>query len=214
LVDAFRVVANPQEAVGMKAYMRDQFEFFGVKAVERRMVFKGWVKENGLPSVAELPGVVDALYGRPERELHYCAVELVEKMATKLDLSHLGLAERLITENSWWDTVDTVASHVVAPILLKSPGEMRRVAEGWSASGNLWLRRVSIIFQLPYKGKTDVDLLFDMIRRETGSNEFFIQKAIGWSLRQYAYTDAAAVREFLGTHELKPLSVREAMKHL
>ena len=123
--------------------------------------------------------------------------------------------EYLIVTKSWWDTVDSLAGGTVGIHFLRFPEVREQYLARWRASKNFWLRRTTILFQLGYEQNTDFDLLCDIIRENLGSNEFFINKAIGWALRQYARTDPKAVKKFVNaTKELNPLSRREAMKHL
>jgi 3-methyladenine DNA glycosylase AlkD len=153
------------------------------------------------------------LWQQPEREFHHAAIFLSlrhRKQAVKEDLP---LYERLITENSWWDTVDTVAPHLMGPLLLKFP-ELVSETKRWLSSSHLWLRRSAIIHQLRAKDKTDAERLFAYCSKLSHEKEFFIRKAIGWALREYAKTDAQAVLGYLETATLSPLSMREAKKHL
>ncbi|MEZ4888313.1 MAG: DNA alkylation repair protein [Chitinophagales bacterium] len=120
--------------------------------------------------------------------------------------------EFMIVHKSWWDSVDTTAKWV-GVFFKKYPTMTKPVTKRWITSDNMWLQRMAIIFQLAYKKDTDVDLLFEYVLRKSDSKEFFIQKAIGWALRQYAKTDANAVWRFVDVTDLAPLSRREALKH-
>ena len=125
----------------------------------------------------------------------------------------IELFEELIVNKSWWDTVDYIASTLVGYYFEKWPKHKNKKAKQWARDKNLWLNRTAIIFQLKYKENTDLDLLFETILLHVHSKEFFLQKAIGWALRQYAYTDMLQVKKFVATQDLKPLSIREALKH-
>ena len=118
----------------------------------------------------------------------------------------------MIVHKSWWDTVDATAKYV-GVFFKKHPHLTKPTTLRWITSDNRWLQRMAIIFQLAYKKETDVDLLFEYVLRKADSEEFFIQKAIGWALRQYAKIDAAEVKRFVEVTDLKPLSKREALKH-
>lgn len=124
--------------------------------------------------------------------------------------------EELIVTGAWWDYVDDIASHRIGPILRDFPTPMRRKMLAWSKSNNLWKRRSAIICQLGFKAETDLGLLFACIEPSLGSSEFFLQKAIGWALRQYARTDGAEIRKYvrLNRARLSTLSRREALKNL
>jgi formyltetrahydrofolate-dependent phosphoribosylglycinamide formyltransferase len=205
--------ADPINAEPMEKYMKHTAKFLGIKSEPRRALTKQFLAENGKPPLENLPEVVLELYQMPYRELHYVAIDLMALYAKQLKPEHLPLLEQLITNNSWWDSVDALAKTVGA--LLKKYPELRQdTTQRWLASNNMWLQRMTLIFQLGYKKDTDTDLLFYNILYLAESKEFFIQKAIGWILREYARTNPAAVKQFVTANTLKPLSVREALKHL
>ena len=116
--------------------------------------------------------------------------------------------------NSWWDSVDTIAKYILGEYLLEFPLETKKVIERFSNSENMWLNRSAILFQLGYKEKTNSDFLFSECLKQADSKEFFIQKAIGWALREYAKSHPEAVKEFVKTSNLKPLSTKEALKNM
>ena len=120
----------------------------------------------------------------------------------------------MIVNKSWWDTVDYIAVKLVGKHFENFPELIPKHIKTWNSSGNLWLNRTAILFQLQYKKKTDINLLFDIIEKQAGSREFFIQKAIGWVLREYSKTDENAVRKFVMQTNLSSLSKREALKWL
>lgn len=188
------------------------FPYLGIKSPQRKELTKSFIAENGLPSKVELEKVVKGLWDLPEREFHYIAIDLVGKWAKKLEEKDLELLEYMIVNKSWWDTVDTTAKYV-GVFFKKHPELTKPTTLRWITSDNMWLQRMAIIFQLAYKKDTDVDLLFEYVLRKADSEEFFIQKAIGWALRQYAKIDAAEVKRFVEVTDLKPLSRREALKH-
>lgn len=206
--------ADAEQAGPMKAYMKDNFPFLGIKTPRRAELMKQFLTEHGLPGLDELPAVVRELWALPEREYAYSAMQLLDKLRKRLTAEHLPLLEELIVTKSWWDTVDYLAAHPVGDILAKHPELIPAVTEALIESDDIWLQRTAILFQLHYKQRTDARLLFDMILRCSESKEFFIRKAIGWALREYAKTDPAAVRRFVGETPLSPLSVREALKHI
>lgn len=210
----FKRNADAEQAVAMRAYMKDHFPFFGIMATERRELVKEHVGLHGAPAIDELPAIARSAFALPERELHQVAVDLLMKNAKKLGPEHLPLLEDVITTKSWWDSVDALAVHVVGVILRKHPKEIAKWNKRWISSEDLWLNRTAIIFQLQWRKDTDQGLLFANIERHASHKDFFIRKAIGWALRALAETDPVAVKAFVAAHALSPLSVREALRKL
>lgn len=208
----YRSRADPQKARAMKAYMRDQFEFLGLPTPLRRQLSKPYLVPLTAP---ELKTAVEHLWGLPEREFQYFALGLIEKSRKLWTADLLETWEGLVTGKSWWDTVDALASNVVGPHLARFPHQLPR-ADRWIESGDFWLQRTALLYQLGYREKTDPARLFAYIDRVASSREFFLRKAIGWALRQYARTDPEAVRSFVLARgdRLSGLSRREALKHL
>ena len=199
----------------MKKYMRDQFEYLGIKTPERLALQKEFHAEHGLPALADLDTVLRELWSLPQREFQYAAVGLLSKSEKQIPAKFIKTIEYLIVTKSWWDTVDIIAGGTVGVHFKRFLEVRAKYLSKWRASEDFWLRRTTILFQLNYKGETDFDLLCDLIRENLGSKEFFINKAIGWALRQYARTDPKAVKKFVtATKELNPLSRREALKHV
>jgi len=211
---AFKHHANPANAAAMRAYMKDRFPFFGIKAPERRALQQAHLALHGMPTIEELPGIARSAFAQPERELHYAAVDLLVKHAKKLRPDHLPLLEELITTQSWWDTVDALAVHVVSAVLKNHPPAVEEWNARWSESSNLWLNRTAILFQNRWKEDTDQTLLFANIDRHAAHTDFFIRKAIGWALREYGKTDPRAVMDFVRSRKLSALSEREALRNL
>lgn len=214
LADPFRRAADPANAAAMERYMKDIAPFLGIKTPQRRALLKAHVDRYGLPPIAELSAICRAAFAQPEREWHYCAVDLLQRMAKKLGPEHLPLIEELITTSSWWDTVDLLASNVAGVILERHPGQIAKWNKRWIESTDLWLNRTAILFQLKWKKDTDAELLFANIRRHAAHPDFFIRKAIGWALRAYSAVAPGAVSAFVRTVPLSSLSVREATRHL
>jgi len=167
-----------------------------------------------LPELSELDPILRELWSLPQREYQYMAMGLLGRFEKQLPEKFIDTVEYLIVTKSWWDTVDALASHSVGTHFKRFPNTRERYLKKWRKSKNLWLRRTAILFQLGYKKETDFELLSKIIRENLGSDEFFINKAIGWSLRQYAYIDPKAVKSFVKSTPLHPLSRREALKHL
>ena len=205
--------ANPAQAGPMKKYMRDQFEYLGIKSPQLKTLFRQVTEENGLPPLEQLNQVIRELWDLPQREYQYLAISLTERLEKKLPSNAMKTLEYMILHKSWWDTVDNI-SHIVGVHFRRYPDVREKYLAKWRAAKDFWLRRTAILFQLDYKEETDFSLLSEIIQENLGSNEFFINKAIGWSLRQYARIDPKAVTKFVKSTSLHPLSRREAMKHL
>ncbi|MGG4494078.1 DNA alkylation repair protein [Brevibacillus reuszeri] len=209
---AFQARADQALAGPMEKYMKNLFPFLGIKSPLRKELSKQLFREQGIPDNWE--EIVRELWVLPEREYQYLALDVVAKVKKRLTEQHLPLLEELVTTKSWWDTVDFLASHMAGTILWRSPELVGPSTSAWMESHNMWLQRTAILFQLLYKQETDQELLFNYIRACAASKEFFIQKAIGWSLREYAKTNPEAVRDFVDKTPLASLSKREALKHL
>jgi 3-methyladenine DNA glycosylase AlkD len=210
----FEQNADPVQAVPMKKYMRDQFEYLGIKTPQNVALQKEFFRERGFPQLSELDEVLRDLWSLPQREFQYVAVGLLGRFNEQIPARFIKTIEFMILTRSWWDTVDSIAGGTVGVHFRRFPDVKEKYLTRWRASDNFWLRRTTILFQLNYKKETDFDLLCEIIRENLGSKEFFINKAIGWALRQYARTDPKAVKNFVESTPLNPLSRREAMKHL
>jgi len=205
---------NATSASPMAKYMKGQFEFLGIPSPRRKFLLKEFILSNGLPTKEELSRVMKDLWESPYREMQYVAIDTWDKMRKHLVPNDIKLIEYLIVHKSWWDTVDFLASHAAADFFKKFPAEMRPVTSRWIHSNNMWLQRSAILFQVHYKDKTDQKLLYQYIAQQCSSKEFFIQKAIGTALRQYAKIAPKSVYHFVSSTDLAPLSKREALKHI
>jgi 3-methyladenine DNA glycosylase AlkD len=210
----FTAHADPKAAGPMKRYMRDQFEYLGIKTPRLVDLRKQFYAENGLPELSDLDVIVRDLWKLPEREFQYVANGLIGKFENQLPEDFIETLEYLMVTKSWWDTVDTIAGGVLGLHFKRFPKTKKKYLSKWRKSDNFWLRRACILFQLDYKEDTDFDLLCDIIRENLGSKEFFINKAIGWALRQYTRVDPQGVKKFVKETPLHPLSAREALKWL
>lgn len=209
--------ADDQAAPKMKAYMKDQFEFLGIKKDLRSEISKAW--NEGIlaskPSTSEVLSLIEDLWMLPYREYQYISMELLNKCKKKLQIQDLPTVEGLILSKSWWDTVDFLAAHMVGH-LLKNIENSSYIFDKWQQTENIWIRRTCILYQLYYRSHTDTQILEKQILLNAPSKEFFIRKAIGWALRQYAKHDPQWVWEFVHIHHhiLPSLSIKEALKHL
>lgn len=204
---------NPQLAEGMAAYMKNQFAFLGIPKPERTKLQKNFIKQAKKQGRIEWQDVY-ALWDLPEREYQYVALDYLEELRKYLQPADIHHLQTLIVMKSWWDTVDKIATIPVGSLCLQHPELVKDCVMAWAESDNMWLARTAILFQLKYKEHTDTGVLAAVIEKNSSSKEFFINKAIGWILREYSKTDKEWVREFLNTHTLAPLSVREASKYL
>jgi len=216
---ALRAAAEPGRAVPMQAYMKSDMPYHGVPAPRLKAICRELFAKYPFASAEEFRAGVLALWRSARfREERYVAIQLTgHKCAREFqDLATLPMYEEMIVTGAWWDYVDELAANRIGPLLAKYPREMRKIILTWSRSDNLWKRRTSILCQLSFRERTDLDLLYRCIEPSLASKEFFLRKAIGWALRQLARNDPDAVRRYVHehTHELSGLSRREALKHL
>ncbi|SDP56747.1 3-methyladenine DNA glycosylase AlkD [Arthrobacter sp. ok909] len=220
LIDAIRArlqaAADPGRAAGAQAYMKSQLPFLGVRVPEVRRIVKAAAAEHPPGSIAELQSAVLELWRDCGcREERYAAIQLTGLKLAARELGMLAVYEEIIRTGAWWDLVDGVA-HGLGGLLQAHRAELTPVLGRWSKDEDFWIRRASITAQLGAKATTDTALLAAVIEANLGDQEFFIRKAIGWALRQYARTDPDWVVAFVQRHqdELSPLSRREALKNL
>jgi 3-methyladenine DNA glycosylase AlkD len=215
LVETYGPAGDPERATGTAAYMRNQFPFLGMVTAKRRALSREVLAGIANPDEDELCTVALACWDLPEREYQYFACDWLARHAKVLTPVALDTVRTLVTTKSWWDTVDSLAAHVVGPIVARHP-EAVSTMDAWLMDENMWLARTAILHQLTYREHTDVDRLFRYCLARAGHPDFFIRKAIGWALRQYAWTDPEAVRRFVRAHEthLSGLSRREALKNV
>ena len=203
-------LADTGKASAMAAYMKGKFAFLGVQTPMRRHATLPTMRAfSGSPVIA-----AGELWALPEREYQYVAVDLLRRKGKLLVASDLPALEAMVQSKSWWDTVDGLAV-TIGNLVLREPQLVSRM-DALIGSPDFWLRRVALLHQLEWKEQTDQARLFNYCLQCADEREFFIRKAIGWALRQYARTNPVAVRQFLDTHreKLSGLSLREASKHL
>lgn len=212
IVEIFRQNADPEYARRMTAYMKGHFSFLGIPKPKRAEISKSFLKEATKEKHVDWK-LVQYLWDLPEREYQYLALEYLLKQQKYLEKSDLAKLEPLILSKSWWDTVDALAP-LVGGICQAYPEVKEEVLADWIIASNIWLKRVSIIFQLKYKNDVDTDFLSKAILSNHLTKEFFINKAIGWALRQYSKFNPDWVKTFISQHSLSPLSIREGSKYL
>ncbi len=207
--------ANPVDAAAMQRYMKTDQPFFGVKTPVRQAIFKRLQKQYPFSSREEYEDTVRRLWQGSHREHMYFALQVAEYTKAFYDKQSWGLYEELIHTATHWDTLDILATRIVGMIVLDHR-EFEPIVSAWSDAPNMWVRRASLLVHLKHKSRTNLPLLMHTICKLAHEKEFFIQKAIGWVLRQYARTDPSAVIAFVNEHadQLAPLSKREALKHL
>jgi 3-methyladenine DNA glycosylase AlkD len=212
LATEFQSETNAEIASGQKAYMKNLFEFYGVKAPVRQQIQKPFFNKKFLPPKSDLESITKILWDKPQREFQYFAQEFVQCYTKHLEKKDIRLFEFMITHKSWWDTVDFIASKLVGAYFKSFPAERDKNIDKWITSGNIWLQRTAILFQLKYKEAVDTEILSQVIQALLGSDEFFINKAIGWMLREYSKTNPEWVLDFCNRTSLDKLSRREALR--
>ncbi|MGF1598681.1 MAG: DNA alkylation repair protein [Acidimicrobiales bacterium] len=212
---AFEPLADPEAAPAMARYMKNHFPFLGLSTAVRRAAQRPTLSALAAASGDELIAFADACWAQPEREFQYAAADALRRHHRALGARHLDALARCITTKGWWDTVDTLAAHAVGPLVARNP-ELVATMDRWVDGDELWLARTAILHQLQYADRTDADRLFAYAERRAGDTEFFIRKALGWALRQYARVDPEAVVAFVDAHhaELSGLTRREALKRI
>lgn len=214
LEDRFSNNRNDLRAVQMERYMKNKFTMYGMPMAERRSISNAFFKENNPPKDNSIIPFIELCWEQEKREFHYVGMEYAEKCKLFLDPDNFSLFEFLITNHSWWDTVDFIASHLVGKLILNNPDKFEELNSYMVSHENLWMRRTSLIYQLFYKEKTREDFLFQNCLSLINEEDFFIRKAIGWSLRQHSKLNPKSVSAFVSTHPFSPLSNREALKHI
>ncbi|MFI7412849.1 DNA alkylation repair protein [Streptomyces sp. NPDC049627] len=215
LTTAYAAAADPERAATARAYMKDVAPFLGIPTPARRTLSRTVVQGTPRPDEADCTAVALRCWQLAEREYHYFAVDYLRRHVGRLSSGFLPVARHLVTTVSWWDTVDALAAHVVGGLVAAGP-KLKADMDTWIVDDDLWVARTALLHQLRYKERTDTARLFAYCLRQSGHTDFFIRKAIGWCLREYAKTDPDAVRDFLARERgrFAPLSVREALKNI
>lgn len=213
LFEELKSLQDSERAVSMAAYMRNQFPFLGIAATPRKLVAKSYFRIALQEHIIDFD-FVEKCFQQQEREYQQLAVDYLLSIQNLLTPEDLNRIKKYIVTKSWWDTVDGLDG-VVGSMTLRYP-ELKKVMVEWSQTDNIWLRRVATDHQLLFKNKTDTLLLAEIITNNFGTKEFFINKAIGWSLRDYSKTNPQWVKDFIQKHssQMAPLSIREGSKYL
>lgn len=216
IITHYKQAGNKAMAKPMAAYMQNRFEFFGIKTPERRAISKHLLHELKTLSPKDTVDLAKSLWNEPQRELHYFAQELLlQNFKKNFSVSDIEWMQWFIVHQSWWDTVDVIAPKLIARYMKEFPQNRDDMVKKWISSDNIWLMRSALLFQLKQKEQVDFQFLFSTILKLNHTKEFFINKAIGWVLREYAKTNRELIYTFIENNrgKLSPLSVREGMKH-
>jgi 3-methyladenine DNA glycosylase AlkD len=216
LENELKSLKNENKSASMSKYMKEKFSYFGVSSPERKILQKKYFELWKPYLISELKWeIIFALWEKEEREFQYIAIDWLKKWS-KNNLSVLDIKniEWLITQKSWWDSVDLIASNLVGLYFQKFPEKVDEIITDWRTSENNWLKRSCLIFQLKYKNSTNFDLLKSLIIEFQSNKDFFIQKAIGWSLRTYADLYPKQVEHFIEEINLIGLAKREALRKI
>ena len=208
----FEKYANAKIASEQKAYMRNQFEFYGIKTPKRTEIQKPFLVKEYKPEKAALEKTIKTLWKKPQREYQYFSQELVFKYINEFEENDIELLEYMVTNKPWWDTVDFIANKLMGGYFKTYPDEKIHHIKKWINSNDIWLQRCALLFQIKYKSKLDNGLLSFAIISLLDSKEFFINKAIGWILREYSKTNPKWVLEFVKKTALNSLSKKEALR--
>ncbi len=212
IIEEFQAHTNVKFAEKMSAYMKHNFDFFGITSPERNNIQKVFMLKDALVSKPLMVESVKQLWLEPQRELQYFSQEYVFKYLKQTEESDIELYEFMISHKSWWDSIDYIAPKLVGNYFKKFPQNRESIINKWLNSNDIWFQRSAILFQLKYKEETDTEFLSYVINSLLGSKEFFINKAIGWVLREYGKTNPEWVIDFCEKTELATLSRKEGMR--
>ena len=204
---------NEEQAQKMSKYMLNKFEYIGIKTPERREIFKNFFKEYKNEEKIDWE-FVNKCWENKYREFQYIAADYLKNMKDKLTIDDIPKFKRLILEKSWWDTIDNLDMTIGALALKDS--NVNKILLEWSLDENIWLRRIAVNHQLLRKEKTNTELLEKILKNNLGQTKFFINKAIGWALRDYSKTNPEWVKNFIEEikENMAKLSIKEASKYL
>lgn len=211
--DGFIQLADPEKAVLLAKYMRNQFEFFGLQAPERKSVYKDFLKSEKKKKVIDWD-LLNKAWNDENREFQYFVCDYLIAMKKFVDFEDIPNVEKFVRTKQWWDTIDALIK-VYGDVGLRDE-RMNSLMLKWSTDSDFWVRRLSIEHQLLRKEKMNTDLLDKILQNNLSSDEFFINKAIGWALRDYSKTDPNWVKAFIEEHknQMATLSIKEGSKYL
>ncbi|MFD8969731.1 DNA alkylation repair protein [Streptomyces sp. NPDC059568] len=214
LTAVYPTAADPLRAEKSVAYMKGIAPFLGIPAPRCRALARTVLEGTARPDETDCAAIALRCWELPEREYQYFAVDYLRRYSGRCSSGFLPVVRHLVSTVPWWDTIDPLAAHVAGALVTADPA-LKADMDRWVDDENLWVARTALLHQLTYKAGTDAARLFDYCLRRADHPDFFIRKAIGWCLREYAKTDPAAVREFVegARDRLSPLSIREALKH-
>ena len=204
---------NEEQAQKMSKYMLNKFEYIGIKTPERRKIFKNFFKEYKNEEKIDWE-FVNKCWENKYREFQYVGADYLKNVKDKLTIDDIPKLKQLVLEKSWWDTIDNLDMTIGALALKDS--NVNKILLEWSLDENIWLRRIAIDHQLLRKEKTNAELLEKILKNNLGQAEFFINKAIGWALRDYSKTNPERVKNFIeeNKEKMSKLSIKEASKYL
>ncbi|MFD8799170.1 DNA alkylation repair protein [Streptomyces atroolivaceus] len=215
LTTLYPAAADPERAARAAAYMKNIAPFLGIATPQRRLLSREVLQGVGRPDEADCTAVALRCWALPEREYQYFATDFLRRHVARCSSGFLPVLRHVVDTVPWWDTVDLLAVHVAGPLVAVDQG-LRGAMDRWIEDDSVWVTRTALLHQLRYKERTDTKRLFGYCLLRAEHPDFFVRKAIGWCLREYARTDPEAVRDFVGgaRDRLSPLSVREALKNI
>jgi len=215
LSELFQTNRSRKNALDMSKYMKGHFYFFGIKNPLRQTIMREWWREQSIKNEYDLKFFISSLWKLDKREFQYVALDFGKRFKRLFTPESIPFIRECVTTKSWWDTVDTVASHFTGAVVYQYP-KTGKVMDKWIDDENMWIRRAAILHQLNFKERTNGDRVFRYCEKRMHKSEFFIRKAIGWALRQYSYVDGNAVFQIVKDNksELSTLSKTEALKAL
>ena len=213
IIKAFEENRNDEKAAAMSKYMKDKFKYYGIPTPLRKSIYREWLKKEKASGKIDWE-FLDKCYEDEHREFQYFVIDYLSLMQKSLTYDDVPKIRKYIKEKQWWDTIDGF-DRIIGDIAF-ADDRINALMLEWSKDDDFWIRRIAIDHQLLRREKTDTELLEKIVVNNFGSNEFFINKAIGWSLREYSKTNPNWVRDFINKHrdEMDKLSIREASKYV
>ncbi|MFN8280610.1 MAG: DNA alkylation repair protein [Saprospiraceae bacterium] len=215
LKSGLKALGDPDRALSMQAYMKDQFTYFGVSSPVRKKLQLELFPQRGDVTLSYYQQFFQLAWQEEEREMKYVALDFARKFLLKKETSLIKFFEPFITDQSWWDTVDALVPNLIGPLVIGDSSAAKSLMHRWIQQDNFWLQRSAFILQLTYRDQTNFSLLKELILYRQHSREFFVRKAAGWALRQYAKFAPEEVLLFIEENpQLSGLTRREAIRNL